>query len=340
VQTFTFASFEKVIFVNLAPDLNQVQRITLSNSQLKVDILTLGASIQSVYLSGYEHSLVLGSSRLADYLGSAKYFGAVVGRVANRIDKGHAVINGKTYQLPPTLPEAHHLHGGPAGTGSKNWSIIEQTDDMVQLQTELADGEMDYPGNMTVNVFYRLLDSTLEMEINATTDKLTICNFAGHSYVNLDGTGSILDHQLCIKADHYLPVNNELIPTGEVTPTAGGAFDFNQLRTIGRDDYPELDTNFCLALGHRAVQTVATLKAPITGLTLNYQTTEPGLQVYDGRHIYLNAESNINTGELNAYAGLALEAQHWPDAINQSHFPPILLAPEDTYQQVTRYVFA
>tara|TARA_R110001606_G_scaffold72034_1_gene165906 strand:- start:15527 stop:16510 length:984 start_codon:yes stop_codon:yes gene_type:complete len=326
--------------VNLAPDLNQVQCVTLQNAQLKVSILTLGASIQSVYLNGYEHSLVLGSPKLTDYLQGAKYFGAVVGRVANRTNKGHAVIGGKTYQLPPTLPEAHHLHGGPDGTGSKNWSIIEQTDNMVQLQTTLADGEMGYPGNMVVDVFYRLLDSTLEMEITATTDKLTICNFAGHSYVNLDGKGSILDHRLSIKADHYLPVDAGLIPTGEVTPTAGSAFDFHQLRTIGREDYPELDTNFCLSLAsNRPLQTVATLKGPITGLTLNYQTTEPGLQVYDGRHIRLDAESNINQGALTAYAGLALEAQHWPDAINQSHFPPILLAPEDTYRQVTRYAF-
>ncbi|MDE8603630.1 galactose mutarotase, partial [Marinomonas sp. RSW2] len=143
--------------MNLAPDLNQLQRITLNSSQLKVNILTLGASIQSVYLNGYEHSLVLGSSKLNDYLHAAKYFGAVVGRVANRIKNGHAVIDGKTYQLPPTLPETHHLHGGPAGSGSKNWSIIEQADDMVQLQTKLADGEMGYPGNMVVDVFYRLL---------------------------------------------------------------------------------------------------------------------------------------------------------------------------------------
>ncbi|UTV98083.1 galactose mutarotase [Marinomonas rhizomae] len=326
--------------MNLAPDLNQIQSITLKNAQLKVSILTLGASIQSVYLNGHEHSLVLGSPKLTDYLQGAKYFGAVVGRVANRTNKGHAVIGGKTFLLPPTLPEAHHLHGGPDGTGSKNWSIIEQSDDMVHLQTKLADGEMGYPGNMIVNVFYCLIDSALEMEITATTDQLTICNFAGHSYVNLDGTGSILDHQLSIQADHYLPVDAELIPTGEVTPTADSAFDFLQMRTIGREDYPELDTNFCLSLAsHRPLQTVATLKAPITGLTLHYQTTEPGLQVYDGRHIQLGAESNVNQGALSAYAGLALEAQHWPDAINQSHFPPILLAPEDTYRQVTRYVF-
>ena len=326
--------------MNIAPDVNQIQSITLKNALLKVSILTLGASIQSVYLKGYEHSLVLGSPKLADYLQGAKYFGAVVGRVANRTNKGHAVIGGKTYQLPPTLPEAHHLHGGPDGTASKNWSIIEQSDDMVHLQTKLNDGEMGYPGNMIVNVFYRLIDSALEMEITATTDQLTICNFAGHSYINLDGKGSILDHQLIIQADHYLPVDAGLIPTGEVTPTVGSAFDFLQLRTIGREDYPELDTNFCLSLAnYRPLQTVAILKAPITGLTLNYQTTEPGLQVYDGRHIQLDAESNINDGPLTAYAGLALEAQHWPDAINQSHFPPILLAPEDTYRQVTRYAF-
>lgn len=325
--------------MNLTPDLKRVQRITLNNAQLNVNILTLGASIQSVYLKGYEHSLVLGSSKLDDYLNATKYFGAVVGRVANRIAHGHATINGKNYTLPPTLPGIHHLHGGAAGTDTKIWSIIQQTEDAVQLQTTLENGEMGYPGNMTVNVFYRLLDSTLEMEIQATTDQLTMCNFAGHSYMNLDGVGSILDHQLSIKADHYLPTDQELIPTGEVIPTAGSAFDFKQLRTIGRDDYPELDTNFCLSLASRPIQTVATLKAPLTGITLHYQTTEPGLQVYDGRHIHLPAESNINSDELNAYAGLALEAQHWPDAINQPHFPSILLAPENTYQQITRYVF-
>jgi aldose 1-epimerase len=325
--------------LNPTPDLKRVQRITLSNTQLTVNLLTLGASIQSVYLSGYEHSLVLGSSKIDDYLNATKYFGAVVGRVANRIAHGQAMIDGKNYNLPTMLPDKHHLHGGVDGTDTKVWSIIQQTEDTVQLQTKLAHGEMGYPGNMIVNVFYRLLNSTLEMEIQATTDQLTICNFAGHSYINLDGVGSILDHQLSIKADHYLPTDKEVIPTGEVTPTANSAFDFKQLRTISRDDYPELDTNFCLSLASRPIQTVATLKAPLTSITLNYQTTAPGLQVYDGRHIHLSAESNINSGELNAYAGLALEAQHWPDAINQPHFPSILLAPEDTYQQITRYVF-
>lgn len=325
---------------DLTHSLKSVQRITLSNTQLTVNILTLGASIQSVYLNGYEHSLVLGSSKIDDYLNATKYFGAVVGRVANRIAHGHAIIDGTSYNLPPTLPEKHHLHGGVDGTDTKIWSIIQQTEDTVQLQTKLAHGEMGYPGNMIVNVFYRLLDSILEMEIQATTDQLTICNFAGHSYINLDGVGSILDHQLSIKAEHYLPTGKEVIPTGEVTPTAGSAFDFKKLRTIGRDDYPELDTNFCLSSASRPIQTVATLKAPLTGITLNYQTTEPGLQVYDGRHIHLSAESNINAGELNPYSGLALEAQHWPDAINQPHFPSILLAPEDTYRQITRYVFS
>jgi len=302
--------------------------------------MTLGASIQSVYLNDYEHSLVLGSSKLDDYLNATKYFGAIVGRVANRIAHGHAVINEETYHLPLTPPERHHLHGGPEGTNTKIWSIVQQSHNMVQLQTKLKDGEMGYPGNMLVNVFYRLIESALEMEIRATTDKMTICSFAGHSYINLDGVGSILDHKLSVKADHYLPTDKTLIPTGEVTPTANSAFDFKQLRTIGRNDYPELDTNFCLSSASRPIQKVATLKAPLTGITLDYQTTEPGLQVYDGRHIHLSAESNINSGELNAYAGLALEAQHWPDAINQPHFPSTLLAPEKTYKQITRYVFS
>ncbi|TYL48997.1 aldose epimerase family protein [Marinomonas sp. IMCC 4694] len=325
--------------MNLTPDLRQVQCVALKNASLTVSILTLGASIQSLYLKGYKHSLVLGSMQLTDYLHTAKYFGAVVGRVANRINRGHAVVGGLPYSLPLTSPEVHHLHGGPNGVSHKIWSIVEQADDRVQLQITLPDGDMGYPGNMVVTVWYRLLDNTLEMEITATTETLTICNFAGHSYVNLDGKGSILDHQLSIQAAHYLPVDAGLIPTGEVMPTSGSAFDFTQPRIIGRQDYPGLDTNFCLSLINRPIQTVATLKAPITGLTLHYQTTQPGLQVYDGRHIQLGAESNINQGALCAYAGLALEAQHWPDAINHPHFPSILLTPEETYRQVTRYVF-
>ncbi len=313
--------------------------IHLHNNEMTVSILPLGASIQSIYLKGYEHSLVLGSSSLKAYAHQAKYFGAIVGRVANRTAFGHAQISEQAYSLPATEPEIHHLHGGPLGTASKNWIIINQNDEQVHLQTLLFDGEMGYPGNMIVNVFYRLNDSTLEIDIRALTDQTTLCNFAGHSYFNLDGGGSILDHQLKIQAEHYLPVDDTLIPTGELKSVENTPFDFRTLSQIRGENTINLDTNFCLSQQKRSVQQVATLIAPKTGITLELETNETGLQVYDGRHIQIDANLSINKEALNAYSGLAMEAQGWPDAINQAHFPSILLSPNEHYQQITRYRF-
>ena len=320
-------------------DLSKVKQIQLQHQGIRVDILTLGASIQAIHLDGHSHSMVLGSPKVADYLGSCRYFGAIVGRVANRIANSQAMIAGQQYQLTPSSPSPHQLHGGPIGTDCKNWQITQQSEDAVQLQVTLADGEMGYPGKMQIQVDYQLLSQGLEMRIRASSNKTTLCNLAGHSYFNLDGQGSVLDHQLQVVADHYLPVDHDLIPTGEVTPTQGSAFDFNYLRTIGRDDYPGLDTNFCLSLAPRALHEVAVLKGPLTGISMHLLTTEPGLQIYDGRHIDLAASSNINQGPLSAYAGLALEAQHWPDAVHHSHFPPILLEEGNTYEQTTQYLF-
>jgi len=320
-------------------DLSQVQTVRLNNNQITVDVLTLGASLQAVYLKGHQHSMVLGSHQIADYLGPCRYFGAIVGRVANRIANSQAQIGNHLYQLTPSSPSPHQLHGGPNGTDCKNWQIIKRSNDAVTLQVTLQDKEMGFPGKLIIDVTYQLLEQGLEMKIQASSDQLTLCNLAGHSYFNLDGHGSILDHKLCVHADHYLPVDQDLIPTGEVTPTAGNEFDFSHLRTIGRDDYPGLDTNFCLSLAARPIQTVATLKAPLTGIELELLTTEPGLQIYDGRHIALSANNCINKVELTSYSGLALEPQHWPDAVHHSHFPPILLAEGETYQQTTQYLF-
>ncbi|MBJ7537903.1 galactose mutarotase [Marinomonas sp. C1424] len=320
-----------------------VQQIRLHNASLDVSILTYGATIQSVHLNGYEHSLVLGSNSLFAYQQEAKYFGAVVGRVANRVANGHAVIAGKTYLLPLSPPEPNQLHGGPFGTGNLNWAIEASGEDFVHLQVKLADGHMGYPGNMLVNLIYRLIGDALEMEIEAVSDQTTLCNFAGHSYFNLDGTGSILDHSLSIHAESYLPVDDNLIPTGEIKRVEGTAFDYRTSRAIGSKngtaEYVGLDTNFCLSDQRQEMREVATLIAPKTGLTLTYQTTETGLQVYDGRYISLASELNINQGLLRAYSGVALEAQAWPDAVHHSVFPSVVLNADQLYQQRTRYQF-
>lgn len=320
-----------------------VQQVRLHNDSLDVSILTYGATIQSIHLNGYEHSLVLGSTSLFAYQQEAKYFGAVVGRVANRVAHGHAVIGGKTYQLPLSPPEPNQLHGGPLGTGNLNWTIVSSGEDFVHLQVKLADGHMGYPGNMVVNLFYRLIGDSLEMEIEARADQTTLCNFAGHSYFNLDGVGSILDHSLSINAERYLPVDDNLIPTGEIEPVEGTAFDYRVSRAIGSKngsiDYGGLDTNFCLSNQRQEMREVAALIAPKTGLTLSYHTTESGLQVYDGRHIDLSVEQNMNQGLLRAYSGVALEAQAWPDAVHHANFPSIVLNADQVYQQRTRYQF-
>ncbi len=215
------------------PDGTVVERISLSAGKLSAEVLTYGSVLQDLRLDLYEPSLVLGFEYLGHYLDHSPYFGATVGRCANRIRDGHLVLEGVEYRLNRNYLHRHHLHGGTAGVGKRVWKIEDVNSDRVSLSIQLADGEMGYPGNMRIKMTYQLLPvGVLDIKFHATSDKTTLCNLAHHSYFNLDGRDSILEHMLGIDANAFIPVDDESIPTGEVRSVEGSSFDFRQSKKI------------------------------------------------------------------------------------------------------------
>jgi aldose 1-epimerase len=315
-----------------------VHRVTLTGGSLSINVLSYGAVIQDLRLAGHQAPLVLGFTEFAPYLTHSPYFGAIAGRCANRIRDGHLELNGKEFQLDRNFLGKHHLHGGAASLGKRLWQIDEITDSAVALSIKLTDGEMGYPGNMAVQVKYHLLaNGVLDIRMQATADAPTLCNLAHHSYFNLDGGNTISDHELHIAADAYLPVDDELIPTGEVRSVASTGFDFRQPAAVSRA-HP-IDANFCISDSRGSLKPVAWLSSPESGVVMECHTTEPGLQVYDGANIDI-ALPGLMGKSMGAYSGLAMEPQVWPDAQHHRHFPQAVLQPGDTYAQHTQYIFS
>ncbi|UTW10715.1 aldose epimerase family protein [Marinobacterium rhizophilum] len=318
-----------------------VHRHWLRHGQLSAAILTYGATLQDLRLEGVAHPLVLGATRLDSYLGDMSYFGANVGRVANRLAGGRVSIAGTEHALHLAAGEKHLLHGGKEGLHHQLWHIVDANDTQVTLQLSLADGHMGFPGKLDIRLRYHIqAPATLVLEIEAVSDALTLCNIAHHSYFNLDGGADILDHRLQVDAGHYLPVNAELIPTGQIAPVGGSRFDFRNARPL-RDaaPYPGYDHCFCLSGDVQPLRPVARLYSPKSGIRLRLDTTEPGLQIYDGGHINTSAQHSISQAPYGPHAGLALEAQRWPDAPHHDTFPSIALAPGEVYRQTTAWHF-
>ncbi|WP_205623945.1 aldose epimerase family protein [Marinobacterium rhizophilum] len=318
-----------------------VHRHWLQSGRLRAAILTYGASVQDLRLDGIAHPLVLGADRFDPYMDSMRYFGANVGRVANRIAGGRACINGSDHAFALQGTEKHLLHGGANGMDTLLWNIIEADETQITLGLSLPDGHMGFPGRLDVRLTYRIsAQATLQLDIEAVTDAPTLCNIAHHSYFNLDGSPNILEHELQIDADHYLPVDAELIPTGEIAPVQGTRFDFRTARPL-RSTEPDsgYDHNFCLARQVQPLRRIARLFSPKSGIGLQLHSTEPGLQVYDGGHISAPAQHTLSKAPYGPHAGLALEAQRWPDAPHHHAFPSIALAPGDVYRQTTALCF-
>lgn len=317
------------------PDGRVVTRATISGHGLTASVMTLGASLQDLRLDGIAHPLVLGYPNLAPYLGEGRYFGAIVGRYANRIGQARAVLDGQALRLDRNQDGRHILHGGSDGSGTRNWILAEQTEDMVTLADLLPDGHMGFPGTMLVRAIYRILPGpALSLTVLATSDAPTLCNFAQHSYFNLDGQDTVAEHRLTVPAAHYLPVDADLIPLGEPAPVRGTALDFRRPVRLGdRLDGPVIDHNLCLAPGrHAAPRQAAVLQAG--GLRLTLRSTEPGLQVYAANHLAGGAPG-LTGRSYGRHAGIALESQLWPDAPNRPGFPSARLAPGQLYRQQT-----
>jgi aldose 1-epimerase len=334
-----------------------VEIYTLTDAQgIELRIMTYGAAIVSLKTpdrAGRRQNIVLGFDTLAPYLAGVPYFGATVGRYANRIAGGRFVLDGRTYQLPRNNGP-NSLHGGERGFDKRIWSAarLPVTDEVgLRLTYVSPAGEEGYPGELTARVTYRLRGNALAIEYDARTTAPTPVNLANHAYFNLSGDPhtSILEHRLTIAATRFTPVDATLIPTGELRPVAGTPFDFRTPQAIGSridatDEQLRLghgyDHNWVLDKPDLSVPlpvTAAFLSDPASGRTLELRTTQPGLQVYSGN--FLDGKP-AGSGTVFAYrTGLCLETQHFPDSPNHPAFPGTVLRPGQTYSEKTLLLF-
>lgn len=343
----------------VTPDGTPVEAVTLGNADgIRARIIAYGATLQSLRLpdrAGRVDDVVLGYPTLDGYVTKPQYFGATVGRFANRIAGATFSLDGQSYSLAANNGP-NSLHGGDRGFDKVVWTIADVTsgpEASVTLTYVSADGEEGYPGTLTTAVTYALTDDgTLTLRYEATTDKPTVVNLSHHSLFNLAGVESgrsVLGQRLMVDADAYLPVDAGLIPTGELRSVAGTPFDFRQSQQIGARIRDGSDAQLVIGRGYdhnfvlngRATATpslAARLEDPVSGRALELYTTEPGLQVYSGN--FLDGTVAGKGNQIYRQGdGLALEPQKFPDAPNQPAFPSARLDPGDTYRQTSYYRF-
>lgn len=335
----------------LMPDGERIQIFSLDNDQaMEVRIINYGGIIASIKVpdrDGKVDDVVLGHDSLEGYLNRSRYFGALIGRFANRIARGRFTLSGIGYQL--AINNGHnHLHGGVRGFDKIVWEA-QVIDEGVQLNYLSKDGDEDYPGNLSATVTYRLNDANeLRIDYYATTDRDTIINLTNHSYFNLAGRGTILNHELQIEADAFTPIDETLIPTGEIRNVKGTPLDFTSPTAIGarignHDQQLRFaggyDHNFVLRGDPGRLRTAARVYEPQTGRVMEVFTTQPGLQFYSGN--FLDGTLVGKSGR--AYtknSGCCFETQHFPDSPNQPHFPATVLRPDEKYHHTTIYRFS
>ena len=317
-------------------DGREVQQISLCGGGLSADLLTYGATLRDLRLEGHTSPLVLGFDSFRTYLDHPGYFGATVGRCANRIGGGQFTLNDQRYQLDQN-DGPNHLHGGKHGLAHQLWTIRETTQNSATLTISSPSGEMGYPGALHICQTISLLPGgVMDLRMSATSDAPTLCNLAHHSYFNL-GAPDILSHYLQISADHYLPVDAGLIPTGEIARTAGTAFDFRSAKPLADAcKTTGIDHNFCLSSCPQALRAVALLSTD--ALAMQILTDQPGLQIYDTARMNVQVPG-LDGKSYGAYAGIAMEPQFWPDAINHPDWAQPVLIPGETYTQHTQFAF-
>ena len=350
-------SVSRAPFGTLA-DGRAVELFTLTNAHgVEIRAMTYGAIITAIYTpdrNGRRDDIVLGFDSVAGYLSGSPYFGAVVGRYANRIAGGHFTLDGVTYTLARNNGP-NSLHGGLRGFDKVLWSAEPVRSDSavgVRLRYTSPDGEEGYPGTLQVQVTYTLTaHDELIVDYDATTDKATPLNLSQHTYWNLHGhgQGDILDHVLSLDASRYTPVDSTLIPTGEIAPVAGTPFDFRTPAAVGaRIDAANEQLRFGHGYDHNWVldqprpgtlSHAARLVDPVSGRAIDVSTTEPGIQFYAGN--FLDGTIKGRGGQVYGHRGaLCLETQHFPDSPNHPNFPPTILRPGQRYQSRTIVTFS
>jgi aldose 1-epimerase len=329
------------------PDGSVVTLFSLNNRNgMTASVINYGATLVSLEAPdrhGRLGDITLGFDTLDGYVQrNSPYFGCIVGRCANRIAHGRFHLDGREYRLA-TNNGAHHLHGGRKGFDKAYWQAetADGKNPSVKFTRLSPDGEEGYPGNLAVAVAYTLTDDNeLIIDYTATTDKPTPVNLTNHSYFNLAGSGDILGHELMIPSTQFVPVNDTLIPTGEIKPVAGTPMDFTRPTPIGRRidqvkaDPRGYDHTFVLDGTGNELKLAARVRDPQSGRVLEVHTTEPGVQFYTGN--FLNGAIAGKHGyAYPQHGGFCLETQHFPDSVNQPAFPSVILRPGQTYKQKT-----
>jgi aldose 1-epimerase len=330
---------------------------TLTNAAgMSASVMTNGAALVHVKTkdrNGNFADVSLGYDDMEGYKVKSAYFGGTLGQFANRINGGKFTLDGKEIQLEVNRPP-NHLHGGTRGFDKRLWTVEETVDGdspSIRLSYLCADGEEGYPGNVSVEVTYTLhADNGLELAYKAETDQKTIINLSNHVYFNLNGNGvgTILDHELEMNADHYVRVDDTLIPTGEIAPVEGTPLDFRTMKRVGNDveaDFDQIvaaggiDQSFVINRETEGELVLAsTIRAPESGRVLKTFTTEPAAHFYTGN--FLDGSIIGKGGKpYNHRTAFCMETQHYPDSPNNKGFPNVVLSPSDVYISRTIYKF-
>ena len=341
-------------------DRKDVRLYHLTNGVISADILNVGGAIVKLMVpdkNGRLADVMLGFRELEEYTWNRASFGALVGRYANRIGDAHFEIDGKGYDLVRNNGKngpVVSLHGGPKSWGVDVWDVVEEETDERRLTLTLhsPDRENGFPGNVDVKMVYSITDNNgLSLEYFAKSDRDTYVNLTNHSYFNLAGhdSGSCMDHIMTINADHYLPTDENWIPTGELAPVKGTAFDFTVPKPLGRDidaDEEQLvigngyDHNFCInGEGYRLC---ATVEDPKEGRVMKVYTTKPGVQLYTANGLAgaFTDSFGKDGARYGNRCGFCLETQYYPDSPNKPEFPDALLRAGEEYHHVTVYEFS
>lgn len=334
------------------PDGTFVEQITLQDGALSCRVLTYGATLQSLLVPdscGNPTDVVLGYSDLDSYRAMPGFLGAVVGRYANRIAGGRFTLNGKAYILPINN-NGNHLHGGWEGFDKKVWTVEQLSDKEVTLSLFSPDGDCGYPGNLTVQVTYRLENNALSIEYDAVSDADTICNLTNHAFFNLAGhnSGLVYEQEMQLFAGSYTETNEHSVPTGKILDVTGTPLDFRKPRQIGLDidcDFPQIkigrgfDLNWIIDNYDGNLRPAAKVYAPKTGIHMEVNTTMPGVQFYSGNYMDEITAKGKDGASYARHYGFCLETQFFPDSPNHPNFPSVVLKAGDHFTGKTVYRF-
>ena len=353
-ENLTLSGLNPEKFETLVDGNKAVKLYTLKNATgMEVCITNFGGRLVSIMVpdkNGNMTDVILGFDNVSDYQNIANDFGASIGRYANRINQGKITVDGVEYQLPQNN-YGHCLHGGPDGWQYKVYEANQLNDTQLELVLNSPDGDSNFPGNVVAKVVYTLTeDNAVDIAYEATTDKKTVINMTNHAYFNLNGDPSVssMNQILYIASDSITPVDDTFMTTGEMMAVAGTPFDFNTPKAIEQDvtnfDNEQIkfgngfDHNWVLNTKCDITKLAAKLTSPITGITMEVYTNEPGVQVYTGN--FLDGTVTGKKGIVYPQrASVCLETQHYPDTPNKPHWPSAILEPGQTYRSQCIYKF-